>query len=232
MDSANKPQLAKGVKCSAEVTKSREFKRPMIPPPSVLARAVSGSAEVTKSREFKMPIIPPPVYIPIGGPASSTTATQSQSISGDKIPLQDLPRGRIPCLRCKENRIDCHGPETEYYGDCSKCHEAGKRCEFEAHVLDTPSSLPIPQSSAINDAMPHPTASTSNENGKHINIPDPQSDKSSGRQNNQKSPVIDESRDREIFNTIGGIPSNNSISDVPRIKPWWKRMSSKLFSSR
>ena len=156
---------------------------------------------------------------------------QSQSISGDQNPYKDFPRGSIPYLPCKENSIDRHGPEIKYFCDCSKCHEAGKRCEFGANVLDTPSSFPNLQSSAIIDAMPHPTASTSNDDCTHIDISNSQLDTSSSRQWYQNPPVKDPSRDPEISNIIGVTTSNNSISDVPRIKPWWKRIISRISCS-
>ena len=206
------------------------------------AEATSGSilcgGEVTQRPLSTIPISPPPSFIatrqapllPIEGAGAEVTGRTSQ-LTMPMLPPPIYPsKERIPCLHCKENRIDCHGPETQYYGDCSNCHEAGKRCEFEAYVLDTPSSLPNPQSSAINNAMLHPTASTSNDDCTHIDIPAPQpnTSPSSRRQIDQNPPVKDPSRDPEISNIIGVTTSNSSISDVPRIKPWWKRIFSRI----
>lgn len=189
-------------------------------------------AQVTRRiPPLTMPILPPPIFIPIGQ-ASLPSAMQSQSISGDQNPYKDIPRGPIPCLRCKENSIDCHGPETKYYGDCSKCHDAGKRCEFEAHVLDVPSSLLNLQHSAIDDGIPQPTSSTNNDDRTHIDNPNSQLDTSSSRQSYQNPPIKDPSRDPETSNLIGGITNNDSISDKSRIKPWWKSIFSRIFCSR
>ena len=205
------------------------------------------AAEVTRRTPSPITILPPPSFISTRQ-APLPPATESQSVIEDdgaevtrgtpSVTMPILPppvypsRERIPCLRCKENRIDCHGPEMEYFGDCSKCHKAGRRCEFEAHVPATPSSLPNPQSSAENDGMPHPTASTNNDDRTHIDIPHSQLDTSLSWQWYQNPPINDPSRVREISNKIGGITSNNSISDEPRIKPWWKRKLSRMFSSR
>ena len=214
------PNLIPMVPDSAEATSG------LIPPPGLRRPRSSQSGIVVTRRTppSTMPILPPSGFIPIGQ-APLPPGTESQAVLGDENPYKGLPRGRIPCLRCKEHSINCHGPETKYYGDCLKCHEAGKRCEFEAHVLDAPSSLLNLQYSAIDDAIPHQTASTSNDKGTHNNIPDPQPNtSSSGRQTEQKTPIIDDSRDREISNTTSGITTNGSISDEPRIKPWWKRI--------
>ena len=174
----------------AEVTRRPPSTIPISPPPSFIptrqaplppateSQSISEDEVTRRTPPLTMPILPPPIFIPIGQ-ASLPSAMQSQSISGDQNPYKDLPRRPTPCLRCKENSIDCHGPETKYFGDCSKCHEAGKRCEFEAHVLDTPSSLPNPQSSTMNDAMPHPTVLTNNDDRTHIDIPNSQLDTSS-----------------------------------------------------
>ena len=210
---------------SAEASSAGELRRS--------SNVLPGAMMVTKRTPAStMPILPAPILNPKGkGPLPPET--ESQAVLGDENPYKGLPKGQTPCLRCKENGIDCHGRETKYYGDCSKCHEAGKRCEFEAHVLDAPSSLLNLQYSAISNTIPHQTASTSNDNGTLINIPDPQPNTSSlGRQIEQKTPIIDESRDREISNTTSGITTNGSISDEPRIKPWWKRIFSRIFCFR
>ena len=203
------------------------LRRPSEAPP---AGGVTLAGGVVTKGPFKMPILPPPVIIPMGS-ARYPAARESQSISGDENPHKDPLREQSTCLRCTEYGIDCHGPEIELDGHCSKCHEDGKRCEFESRASDqnfnAPSSSQDPQSSAINDEMLRPTIVTSNDNRTNIDIRNPQPNpSSSGRQDYHKTPIKDGPRDRETPNTIGISTDDHFISGEPQIKPWWKRLFS------
>ena len=248
--------------CSASVTRSPPFITPPLPAPiSQTSDSIPAGGIVTQTASLRMPplqaptqtigitggfmpraprvtmpISPPPSFIPTRQ-APLPPATISQSISGDENPHKEPLREQIPCSCCKEYRIDCHGPEIKLDGHCSNCHENGKRCEFESRAsdqnLNAPSSSPSPQSLAINGEMLNPIASTNNDNPTNIDNPNPQPDiSSSGRQIDQKRPIIDESRKRETSNTIDGITNDHSISSEPRIRPWWKRLFSRIFFSR
>lgn len=218
----------------AEVTPTASLRMPPLPAPTQTIGITGGF--LPRAPRVTMPISPPPSFIPTRQ-APLPPATISQSISGDANPHKEPLREQIPCSCCKEYGIDCHGPEIKLDGHCSNCHENGKKCEFKSCVSDqnfsAPSSSPNPQSLATNDEMLNPIASTNNDHRTNINIPNPQPDtSSSGRQIDQKTPIIDESHERETSNTIGGITNDDSIPGKPRIKPWWKRIFSKIFFSR
>ena len=243
MDPANASELSQPVVVrSAEVT--RRTPRPLpdsAEETSGLIIRLAGGGVTRGTPPHVMPVLPPPILIPMRqAPLPPAPEPESQSVSGDRNPHRDPSRERIPCLRCKnkdKNRIDSHGPEIKLDGHCSNCHKDGKSCDIESYGSDENFNAPLsslnPQSSAISDGMPRPKPSTSNDNHTNAKVPDAQPNTSSSRrQIERKTPIIHDSRDREITDTIGGITTNDSISDGPRITPWWRRIFSRAFCFR
>ena len=170
--------------------------------------------------------IPPPPFNPLGeGPSS--TATESQWLSGDEKSYKDCSREWVHCVRCKEFSFDCHGPEIKLGGYCSKCHLDRKRCMWESSTSDLgPNATFISPNCrflVVSDGTLLADVLTSNDESTNINVANtqpytsPSSSSSSSQQGEQGTPVVDGSRDQESSNKIGDLADDQSIPSAPGI---------------